>query len=344
MQAAAHPAKVDYLYFVRKADCKSHFFTASLEEFNNYPRGGLELRLTIGGATRLVGLIGDPVDALALAAHAERRVRRGRARLGVRAAAGEAASGSRRPCAGLVALGFAGANVTIPHKTAVVGFCDELDDVAERAGSVNTLVVRDGRVLGSSTDGPGGRGPRRGRREPACSCSARAAEHRRWRRRSATPGAESITVAARDAERAHALAVRLRTLFSESEISAESDWPPRVEDATLSSTRRRSGTRSLVELSAGAAGRRPRVQAGRIARPRWCAAAREAGCTRVVDGLEVLLGQGAASFERWTGHRGAGRGHARGALALRRCERAARSARPSGARSRTGIASAKPEP
>ena len=41
MQAAAHPAKVDYLYYVRKADCKSHFFTSSLEEFNNYPRGGL---------------------------------------------------------------------------------------------------------------------------------------------------------------------------------------------------------------------------------------------------------------------------------------------------------------
>ena len=41
MQAAAHPAKVDYLYFVRKADCKSHFFTANLDEFNNYPRGGL---------------------------------------------------------------------------------------------------------------------------------------------------------------------------------------------------------------------------------------------------------------------------------------------------------------
>jgi UPF0755 protein len=41
MQAAAHPAKVDYLYFVRKADCKSHFFTASLRAFNNYPRAGL---------------------------------------------------------------------------------------------------------------------------------------------------------------------------------------------------------------------------------------------------------------------------------------------------------------
>jgi uncharacterized YceG family protein len=33
MQAAAHPAQVDYLYFVRKKDCKSHFFTASEKEF-----------------------------------------------------------------------------------------------------------------------------------------------------------------------------------------------------------------------------------------------------------------------------------------------------------------------
>jgi uncharacterized YceG family protein len=36
MQAAAHPAKVDYLYFVRKPDKKHHFFTASFEEFQNY--------------------------------------------------------------------------------------------------------------------------------------------------------------------------------------------------------------------------------------------------------------------------------------------------------------------
>jgi UPF0755 protein len=41
LQAAAHPANVDYLYFIRKADCKSHFFTASESEFLNYPRDGL---------------------------------------------------------------------------------------------------------------------------------------------------------------------------------------------------------------------------------------------------------------------------------------------------------------
>jgi UPF0755 protein len=41
LQAAAHPAHVNYLYFLRKADCKSHFFTASEQAFNNYPRAGL---------------------------------------------------------------------------------------------------------------------------------------------------------------------------------------------------------------------------------------------------------------------------------------------------------------
>ena len=36
MQAAAHPAKVDYLFFVRKAGQVHHFFTASEQEFNEY--------------------------------------------------------------------------------------------------------------------------------------------------------------------------------------------------------------------------------------------------------------------------------------------------------------------
>jgi UPF0755 protein len=42
MQAAARPAEVDYLYFVRKPDCRSHFFTASERQFLEYTREGLE--------------------------------------------------------------------------------------------------------------------------------------------------------------------------------------------------------------------------------------------------------------------------------------------------------------
>ena len=47
---------------------------------------------------------------------------------------------------------FAGGNVTIPHKEAVFALCDEVDPLARTIGAVNTLVVRDGRVLGSNTD------------------------------------------------------------------------------------------------------------------------------------------------------------------------------------------------
>jgi shikimate dehydrogenase len=56
---------------------------------------------------------------------------------------------------GLVAAGFAGANVTIPHKVAAFAVCDSVDDAARRAGSVNTMIFKDGGVTGSSTDGWG---------------------------------------------------------------------------------------------------------------------------------------------------------------------------------------------
>ena len=56
---------------------------------------------------------------------------------------------------GLLAAGFAGANVTIPHKLAAFEICDAVDDTARRAGAVNTLVFREGRIDGSNTDGYG---------------------------------------------------------------------------------------------------------------------------------------------------------------------------------------------
>jgi shikimate dehydrogenase len=56
---------------------------------------------------------------------------------------------------GLFAAGFAGANVTIPHKIAAIEICDSVDDSARRAGAVNTLVFQDGKIEGSNTDGYG---------------------------------------------------------------------------------------------------------------------------------------------------------------------------------------------
>jgi shikimate dehydrogenase len=55
----------------------------------------------------------------------------------------------------LPASGFAGGNVTIPHKEAAFALADELTPRARAIGAVNTLVVREGRLLGDNTDAPG---------------------------------------------------------------------------------------------------------------------------------------------------------------------------------------------
>ena len=56
---------------------------------------------------------------------------------------------------GLRALGFSGANVTIPHKVAVYGLMDELTPEALAVGAVNTIIIRDGRFIGHNTDAYG---------------------------------------------------------------------------------------------------------------------------------------------------------------------------------------------
>ncbi len=52
--------------------------------------------------------------------------------------------------------GFAGVNVTVPHKETAFACVDETDDFAKRVGAVNTIVVgADGKLMGSNTDGFG---------------------------------------------------------------------------------------------------------------------------------------------------------------------------------------------
>jgi shikimate dehydrogenase len=55
----------------------------------------------------------------------------------------------------LKALGFAGWNCTMPHKTAMLSLVDEIAPTAAQAQAVNTVVHRDGRLIGHSTDGEG---------------------------------------------------------------------------------------------------------------------------------------------------------------------------------------------
>jgi shikimate dehydrogenase len=61
----------------------------------------------------------------------------------------------RESVRGLMHGGFAGANVTIPHKLAAFEVCDTVDETARRAGAVNTLTFGDGKITGTNTDGWG---------------------------------------------------------------------------------------------------------------------------------------------------------------------------------------------
>ena len=55
----------------------------------------------------------------------------------------------------LKARGYRGANVTVPHKRAVMPYLDELDDAAQDIGAVNTIVVQGDRLVGYNTDAGG---------------------------------------------------------------------------------------------------------------------------------------------------------------------------------------------
>lgn len=56
---------------------------------------------------------------------------------------------------GLAVSGYAGCNVTIPHKEAVFGLVTRADEATERLGAVNTVYLREGKTLGTNTDGEG---------------------------------------------------------------------------------------------------------------------------------------------------------------------------------------------
>lgn len=55
----------------------------------------------------------------------------------------------------LRSCGFMGANVTIPHKSQVINYCDSLSDLSKITGTVNTLYFNEGRLCGTTTDPEG---------------------------------------------------------------------------------------------------------------------------------------------------------------------------------------------
>jgi shikimate dehydrogenase len=111
--------------------------------------------MDLDGQTRLVGIIGWPVEhslspRMQNAAFEALGLNYAYVPLPVRPEWVEAA------IRGLAALGFAGANVTVPHKGVAMRVADELSPVACAIGAVNTLIVgADGKIRGENTDAYG---------------------------------------------------------------------------------------------------------------------------------------------------------------------------------------------
>jgi len=210
----------------------------------------------ISGETRLVGLIRGPLvpslsPRMQNAAFAARGLDWAYVPLSARPEELEAA------LRGLAALQFVGANVTTPHKVAAAKL------VETDQPSVNTLVIREGLIHGSSTD-------------PAILRSLEFS-------RAAIVGDGGVAAAF-----AAALPDALR-------FSRRRTWPPDVREADLVINATSERDLPVVELQAGQTLvdlPYPLTATGH--------AAKEAGAD-VVDGLEVLVAQGAASFELWTG-------------------------------------------
>jgi shikimate dehydrogenase len=105
----------------------------------------------------LTGLIGAPIAQSASPAMHELAADA----LGVRChyqlieVAGADRAGLQALLDGVKNFGFAGVNVTFPYKEAVVALLDELSDSARAIGAVNTIVVRQGRLVGYNTDTTG---------------------------------------------------------------------------------------------------------------------------------------------------------------------------------------------
>ncbi len=204
----------------------------------------------------------------------------------------------------LADLGFRGANVTIPHKQAAFAVCDVVDATARRAGAVNTLVFRDGRIEGSNTDGFGflesvragapGWQPAAG---PAVLLGAGGAA-RAIAAALLDAGCPRVTLVNRSRGRAEELARDL------SGAIAVADHPP-LSKATLLVNTTSLGMQGQPALDIDLTPLSPTAVVADIVyvplETPLLAAARARGL-RAVDGLGMLLHQARPGFEAWFGH------------------------------------------
>jgi shikimate dehydrogenase len=266
--------------------------------------------VNISGKTRVCGVIGDPIEhSLSPAMHnaAFNALGLDYAFLAFRVASNEVANA----IAGMRALGIVGLNVTMPHKAAVIKFLDQIDDNSKFLNAINTIHNKNGKLLGLNTDGFGalkalkenGANPK-GKRVLLLGSggAARAIAY------TLVQETDELVVLNRTVSEAKELANLLKKIFNK-EVHADSLTAPILEKQIRQAD---------ILINATAVGMKPKASQSMIT-PEWLKPkmtvmdivynpvetklsidAKSKGA-QVISGVEMLIYQGAASFEIWTG-------------------------------------------
>ncbi len=212
---------------------------------------------------------------------------------------------------GIRSLRIHGLNVTMPHKNAVIQYLDDIEPTVKLIGSVNTILNDNGKLVGFNTDGVGALEALRengadlyGKKLLLLGAGGAAKAIAYY----SAKEAEELVILNRSTEKAKRFAEVLRREFSK-QISGNSLSPNVIKKEIEDSD---------VLINATSVGMHPNNSQSPVA-PQWLrrdlcvmdiiynpvetrlAKDSKAAGARVVSGVEMLIYQGAASFEIWTG-------------------------------------------
>lgn len=267
--------------------------------------------MEISGKTKICGIIGDPVEhTLSPAMHnaAFNNLKLDFIYVAFRVKTNEL----ENAIMGVRTLGIHGLNVTMPHKNVVVDYLDEIDPTAKFIAAVNTILNDNGKLIGFNTDGVGAL---KALRENGVALNGKkllllgaggAANAIAFH---AAQEVEELVILNRTAQKAKKLAELLGRKLNK-----------KIKTNSLSASRIREELRdSDILVNATSIGMHPKVDQSPV-HPEWLkpslcvmdivynpivtrlAKDAKSKGAKVISGIEMLIYQGAASFEIWTNH------------------------------------------